>query len=122
MASELELGIAIVAAQIKEAFGSEDDIEAKAKICFRAAFSESNTWFVRRGDDDLHFRIGIGALLIHVNAIEDHEAEARIMATMNSIKALSAAASGVPVDFSRVVEDPDELLPLLSWYREIKAR
>lgn len=117
----VKLGVTICWSRFQHERPSDEvPIEDVAKQAFRLALSNDNTWYVRDNDDDEHFRIGLGVLLLHYAA--EHEMYDRIMATLDGLKALSALFSGVPVDMERALpEGGPEPLPLLQWFKETKA-
>lgn len=96
--------------------GEDEPVEEVAKRAFRMTRDESYTWFT--SNDDHRFRIGCGVLLMHY---KDTPIFFVIQNTLSALKALSAAISGVPVDFGAVLGEETETLPLLPWYKETAA-
>lgn len=99
---------------------AEGDLEAKVKASMRAVIREN--WMATT-DDEL-FRAGVGGALIGLKAGPDYERVRRSMEALRRMSAaLSAAQAGVSVDFGSVLPDEDEEqpLPLLPWFREVKA-
>lgn len=119
--ADLLIGVTTVAQNAKPRFTPEMSLKDRLKICYRESFKEGNAWFVRHDDDDLRMRIGIGALMSIVEKYSDEYNT--IETSIDALKSLSAALSGVPVDLGRMLENlgsADEILPLLPIYQEIK--
>ena len=112
---ELHLGISVALASFQRDYPwplGEGEVEEVAGRGCNLAGDGNTVWFTT--DQDLLFRIGCGVLLTHYKgtAVAD-----QIEGTLNSLKALGALMSGVPVDLERVVADAGETLPLLAWWR-----
>lgn len=73
-------------------------------------------WMSAKPDDDMMFRTALAAVMLAGND-EDRDVIAR---SMQPLKMLSAALSGVPVDFGAMPTDED-LLPLMKFWRDGEA-
>lgn len=104
-------------------FQDSDDIEARLRICYEESWKDSSCWMVT--NDDVRMRVGIGALLMHIQDRGDEHGEDwdRVQRSLTALKALSAAMSGVPVDFGALDagDYPAPLIGLMPIYREVKA-
>lgn len=116
----LQLGIRIVATRARaEEIDELPNLEDRVRLCFRLALDDSSTWFVQEGDDSLHFRIGVGALL---TVLEPHSPEwNRVETSLRLVNSLNATISGVPVDWGSLVDDDTEVVPLLPLYQAVKT-
>ncbi len=84
----------------------------------RLSFAMSKTlnhWLVI--DEDGQFRAAVGAVLLTAT---DDEKE-RISTELRSLKALSSALSGVPVDFSQLEVGKTEPIGLSNLWRKVKS-
>ena len=106
----------IVATEAKNACEGEPDLTERIKKAMRAA---KDHWM--ETNEEGQFRGALGGAML---ASDDAEQE-RIKASLRPLQALAAAASGVPVDFSRILPDDDaeiaELIPLQKLWNEVKA-
>lgn len=113
----LSLGIHIVASRIQRDHSPEElgsmELERLARQCFRSACAD--TWWTVT--DDERFRIGCGALLV---VLKDRAGDRfKVESSVRALRALSAAFSGVPVRLDVALpDDPDDVVPLLVWYRD----
>lgn len=99
-------------------------LEPLFAAAFRLAVDDRTLSVSTPRDDDLRMRIGIGAVLMHLESGGWDELTAEVHHSLRMIRALSAMLAGVPIDYKALgVEDGDALesLPLLAWYREAKA-
>ncbi len=104
--------ILIAITEIKQGIDSSDSIENR----FRTAMIQAkNHWLVV--DEDGQLRAAIGAVL--VTATEDEKE--RIHAELDVIKALSAATTGVPVDFDALKMSGNPI-GILNLWRELKEK
>lgn len=96
---------------------SPDNVKAVAREAMRHAHDEKCTWSC--SSDDERFKSGVGALMLFfadapdVTAIITHE--------MKILGALSAAMTGIPVDWVAIGDGPDGAEPygLMGIYREV---
>ena len=111
----LAVGITIVKTSASKRLDKMEapTLEDKARVCFEEALSEDCTWFSTSEDDK--FRIGCLALLI----LSEGTDKERIENTLRALQALGAAQRGVPVNFSALPDDPEEVVPLLPWFRSV---
>jgi hypothetical protein len=104
----------------KQAAAGVDGLENKIKASMKAVL-DSN--FMTTDDDEL-FRAGIGGALLDVGmSTPDGQ---RIVASIDALKKFSAfmnaATAGLDVSLDSVpFASPDDLLPLLGWWHEVKA-
>ena len=93
--------------------------EDKLRAIWREIFNPAGSGWMCRCDDEW-FRSGVGAALLDAGDDE----RARIEAALAPIRALSAAMTGVPVDWEHVLPATSEainaLVPLMPLYNEIK--
>jgi hypothetical protein len=85
--------ILLVMAESRMAVKPEDSLEDRCRASMKAA---KGHWMVL--DEDMQFKGAIAAVLETANDEETH----RITSELEVLKALSAAMSGVPVDFGSV--------------------
>ena len=108
---EATLMIGITEAQL--AADDYDKLEEKIDAAMNATI---NHWMIL--DEDKQFQAAVGGLLL---SVKDEETRERITKEMKSIRALSAAISGVPVDIEQVDID-FEFLGLLKRWKELKKK
>jgi hypothetical protein len=102
-----------------------DQIPADKPLAERVAFAmryvrehESDLfWMSYDANDDLKMQTALAAVMLAGNE-EDREAIGR---AMKPLKMLSAAMSGIPVDFTSL-EDYADVLPLLKMWKESEVR
>ncbi len=96
-----------------------DDVtpEDVARIAFTSCLKESTTWML--GTEDEKFRAGCGGLLLHY--FKDDDVRERIEYELQTLKSLSAAISGVPVNFGAVLREDIEPIGLLNIFKEVKG-
>mgnify|MGYP001580350807 CR=1 FL=1 len=70
-------------------------------------------WMVGKADDDLRLRTALAAVMVKCSEKDKDIIERSI----KPLKMLSAAAQGIPVDFS-AMEITDDLLPLIKLWHE----
>jgi len=89
-------------------------IEERAKLAMKHVHS-NNVCFMTPSDDQ-KFRSACGALIL----LSSEPEQARINRELRMLQTLSAAMSGVPVDFSSMCDDEDAEPPLglMGIYRE----
>lgn len=96
-----------------------EDLDKKelARKSFELACDENYTWFIT--DQDALFKIGCGALLL----VLSEEDKCLLKHEIESLNALSAAMSGVPVDMGAVLEStkPEDFIGVLGIFKEIYA-
>jgi hypothetical protein len=113
----LQVGAMLVQSRAKDVIGDREvELEERARICFEACLDEGVDWFSTT--EDQRFRIGVAAL----HLLSNEEEKARIETTLRGLRALSAAMSGVPVNFGALTDDPEKLVPLMPWFREVKDK
>ena len=93
------------------------DLDEMIKAAMSLAKKDSCTWML--ASDDHKFKAGIGAVLL----LADDEDKERIEKELNFFKALGAASSGVPVNFSALINqfgDDFEPIGLRKYWEEAK--
>ena len=93
--------------------GTLEEKLSKTMVLVREHRANLMGW--HNSDDEL-FRISVGAVMLSVSE-EDKDLLVRSMAPLH---ALSAAISGVPVDFSAI--NPEGIVPLLKLWHESKPQ
>ncbi len=122
----LHVGSALVRNTAERTITNSMSAEDKLRECYRAALDERNTWYVQSGDDDAHFKLGLVAFLSIIGP--DDPAYQRVINSLEALKAISAAISGVPVDMALAMgvkdgEEPppeDHWFPIMPLYRQVK--
>jgi hypothetical protein len=109
------LGANLVGKKLQE-FKNLDKKEL-ARKAFELACSEDNSWFTT--SEDVLFRIGCGGLLL----VFEEDDKANLEQELNSLKAISAATSGIPVDIGAALDgmNPDDMLGVLGIFKEVYA-
>ena len=107
----------LTASIIKTAIPAEGTIEERARAAFVAAHAQGTGWML--SSDDQRFKAGAAALYLVAN----EEDRTRIKHELDMLAALSAAQSGIPVDFGAMLggEDPPKPIGLLGIFREVAA-
>jgi len=95
----MENSIMIGIAELRASVDSKQPLEERLKVAMRAAL---NHWLVI--DEEGQFRMAVGAVMIEAT----EEEQKRIEVDLKFLRALSSAASGVPVDFGRLMEELKE--------------
>lgn len=106
----------LVAATIQSDCAGEPDLERRFRKAMKAA---KDHWMVTNDQDQ--FRGAIGAVLLSKETTDDEKE--RINATVQSLAALNAMISGIPVDVGAMLkrqEEGPEPLPLVKWWSEVK--
>ena len=85
---------------------------------FRLAFKDASEYLMST-DDDVRFKGGIGAVMLHLGT--DHPEYKRIEIELEQLKTLSAAMSGIPVDWAQTPTMPDdfEAIGIVKLWKEI---
>ena len=112
------LGLQIAASPVRDKIPKDQPLRERVLFAMRYVRSHEDElfWMTGRATDDIKFRTSLGAVMLAGNET-DREI---ITNSMMPLKMLSAAASGVPVDFAALEED-DSRLPLLGMWHESKA-
>jgi hypothetical protein len=103
--------------------GEKHDIKEMVKRAMELSLDETICFMCI--NDDEKFKIGVGALLLYFK--DDYEFTARVNHEMRLLAGLSAAMSGVPVDFAALAGSDDdedtkpEALGLLGVFKEVKG-
>jgi len=113
MDSSLMIGIAELRTMVK----AEQSLEERLKVTMKAALKH---WLVT--DEEKQFKMAIGAVMVEAN----EEEQERINIDLKFLRALSSAASGIPVDFSRLIvelgeESATKAVGLRKLWDEVKA-
>ncbi len=110
----MEAGIMIGITELRHDVDSKQPLEERLKIVMKKAL---NHWLVL--DEESQFKMAVGAVLAEAT----EEEQERINIELRVLKALSAAISGVPIDWGNLVadEDRDKTIGLSGLWREVKA-
>lgn len=112
MSNVLMIAVAEARMAVERAVAADPTLDLEGRL--RAAFAVTrNHWMVTNEDE--RFRTGVGGVLVTAT---DAGEKARIEAELASLRALSAAMSGVPVDFGAVLSDKPEPIGMLAIWRE----
>ena len=95
----IDSSIMIGIAEIQGSLDSKLPLEERLKGAMRAAL---NHWLVT--DEEGQFKIAVGAVMMDAT----EEEKERIEFDLKFLKAMSSAASGVPVDFARLMKELGE--------------
>lgn len=120
MARNESVGLALIAHDCKSACAGEPNLEKRIRKAMKEV--AKGHWMFPH-DDDLCFRGALGGVLLAEETTQ--EEKDRITASLQSVRAMSAILSGVPVDAGRLLDqmkDGPELLPLLPMWNEAKAQ
>lgn len=109
-------GVAIAATTIAPNLDRDAPLEQRVRAAMRLALNDDAATFLCT--DDQRFRGAVGAVLLCCS----EEERQRVTNALDALKALSAAISGVPVDFGAVLapQADDPPLPLLGIWHETK--
>jgi hypothetical protein len=120
MADINALSVSIVKSAVERELDREHmpDVRELALMCFAESRRQRSAWLL--STDDERFRVGLNVLYLFV----DDDTKRRIESEVGVLKALNAAASGVPIDFETVFEgvDPDNVIGLQKLFEESKSR
>jgi hypothetical protein len=103
---------------VRQYLPRDSPLEDVVKSAFDNVHDNSKGWMLK--DDDSRLLAATGALLIYYK--DDTEVKSRIESELTLLRTLSAAATGVSVNFDAVVEDDFEPVGLLQAYNESKER
>ena len=96
------------------------DATLKERLAFAMAYVIKHErdlfWMSYKIDDDLLFRTALAAVMITGNESDQDI----ITRSLQPLKMLAAAVSGIPVDFTQL-ESGDDLLPLMAMFKDAKA-
>jgi hypothetical protein len=95
--------------------GFDGDLEARTRYAFRRALTD-DTWYT--GNEEEKFRAALGAVLLSLALVGKREEYDLVERSMRALHSLSAAMSGIPIDWSSAFSEED-LLPLLGWWSEV---
>lgn len=100
---EIEAVITIDGSQIRAALEKtpSEPLDELVKEAFRLAFKHS----IFAHNDELKQRTGLAGVMMVLKDREEHELYGRVEKELRFWKAMSAAASGVPVDFGRLLDE-----------------
>ena len=95
-----------------------DDLSLKERLSFAMRYARENEdnlfWMFGSTTDDMKLRVAIAAVMIGGT---DEEKDL-ITESLKPLKMLSAAMSGVPVDFSALDDMPDNIIPIMELWNE----
>ena len=100
--SNIKTAIALIEAEAREGIKNAETIEGKFKAAFGVA---KNHWMFT--DEDIQYRSGIGVVMSSIE--KDSKDYQRIESELNMLKTLSAAMSGVSVNFPESNDDFDAI-------------
>jgi len=95
----MENSIMIGIAELRADVDPNQSLEERLKVAMRSALKH---WLVF--DEEGQFKMAIGAVMVEAT----EEEQERIKIDIKFLGALSSAASGVPVDFGRLIEELGE--------------
>jgi len=109
----------IAAAPVRDRIPADKPLAERLQFAMRYVRDHERSlfWMSAEANDDTQFRTALAAVMLAGND-EDRSAIER---SMKPLRMLSAAMSGIPVDFSSVLEDADGLLPLMKLWQDSKA-
>ncbi len=119
MSSELEASIMIDGGMVaKDLLEFEGTLEEMILEGWRLV--KRNAIFAH--DENLQQRAGLAGVMIFLKEADRHEEYRRIEKELEFWKAMSAAISGVPVDFGRLLaeHDEDEVIGISKLWNEFK--
>jgi len=113
----MDSGMMVGIAELRARIDPKQPLEERLKVAMRRAL---NHWLVL--DEESQFKMAVGAVL--VEATEDERE--RLNTEVKFLAAMSSAASGVPVDFGRLMEElgedaADKAVGLRKLWDEVKA-
>ena len=106
--AELTMGVSIMRNDVEDALERLEIDPAKCTpdVIYREACKVAvNHWLI--SSEEMRLRCAIGVLLVTLVKHKRHEDKARVDRELLAVNALSAATQGVPVDFSRVIDEDD---------------
>lgn len=109
----------IAAAPVRDRIPADKPLTERLQFAMRYVREHERTlfWMSAEANDDMQFRTALAAVML----AGDDEDRSAIERSMKPLRMLSAAMSGVPVDFGSMLEDADKLLPLMKLWHESKA-
>jgi hypothetical protein len=114
-----EAVMAIAVTEARTACKGEPNIEQRIKKAMRACHGH---WMVTNEVQQLNSALAAAALESPI--VDEKNRILRSGSALNKLNyALNAAVSGVPVDFTRLVDEipkEDDRLPLIDWWNETK--
>lgn len=105
----------IAAAPIRDRL-PEGTLEERIRFAMNYAQRNDDLFFMGGGDDDGRFRTALAAVL---QKCSDEE-KVTIDRSLMPLKMLSAAMSGIPIDFSHL--EMERIVPLMKWWHEERAK
>lgn len=107
--SEIKAGVPIMLSDVRSNLDAEGQLasELTPEALFRKTCEVAlDHWLVT--DDENRLRCACGVLLLLLIEDERHEEKLLVERELSAVAALSAAISGIPVDFARVLENPED--------------
>jgi len=95
----MENSIMIGITELQSSIDPKQPLEERLKVAMRAAL---NHWLVI--DEESQFKMAVGAVMLSAT----EEEKERIEIDLKFLKSMSAAASGVPIDFGRLMKELGE--------------
>lgn len=115
---EIFITLAITSMQAVGVVKPEQTLEERLRACMayvRDKKNHANLFYMApEVTNELMFRTGLAAIMVSANE-EDKE---EIKRSIKPLQMLNAATSGVPVDWSAVLEDDRPVLPLMKIFHE----
>lgn len=111
---QVRIASSLIEASVRERLAAAETLEDK----FKVAFTEASDYWMS-ADDDVRFKGGIGAVMLHVGT--DSPEYKRITIELEQLKTLEAAMSGIPVDWEQAPQLPDdfEVIGIIKLWKEI---
>jgi hypothetical protein len=111
-----DIKLMVAATTIRDHVPRDQPLEERLKFAMQYARQHKNDlfWMSYEADDDLMFRSAVGGVML---AASEDERE-RLTRSMQPLKMLSAAMSGIPVDFS-ALPNGDGIIPLMGLWHEV---
>ena len=106
--SDINIAISIIEAEAREDINAAKTVKDK----FKAAFSRARNHYMFT-DEDIQFRAAIGAVLIVLD--KDSDDYNRVLKEVHTLNTLSAALSGIPVNFNQMEIDFEPIGPMKLW-------
>ncbi len=113
----MEISLMVGVAELRTKVDPNQSLEERLKVAMRGAL---NHWLVI--DEEGQFKMAVGAVMVEAS---DEERE-RISIDLKFLGAMSAASTGIPVDFGRLIEElgedsADKAVGLRKLWDEVKA-
>lgn len=115
---ERESAVMLTANIVRQYLPTDGELEDVIKAAFDCVHDDDKAWML--ADEDAKLLAGTGAVLIYYK--DNDDMRERIEAELTVLRALSAATTGIPVDFGRLLNNELEPVGLLNAFRKAKER